>query len=51
MIHLDNMLVRITQQDVVYRRYLQPGAPVLHSGLRRVHQSGEENGKTEYCAL
>ena len=24
LIHLDNMLVRITQQDVVYRRYLNP---------------------------
>ena len=38
LLHLDNMLVRITQQDVVYRRYLDPGAPLLHSRLRRLHQ-------------
>jgi len=24
LVHIDNMLVRITQQDVVYRRYLSP---------------------------
>ena len=42
LIHLDNMLVRITQQDVVYRRYLEPGAPLLHSRLRRLHQVRRE---------
>ena len=38
LIHLDNMLVRITQQDVVYRRYLNPAHRSFIPGLRRVHQ-------------
>ena len=38
LIPLENMLVRITQQDVVYRRYLDAGAPLLRSRLRRLHQ-------------
>ena len=42
LIPLDNMLVRITQQDVVYRCYRQARAPRLHSRLRRVHQVGAE---------
>ena len=41
MIPLDNMLVRITQQDVVYRRYLIPST-ALHSRLRRVHRARRE---------
>jgi pyruvate-ferredoxin/flavodoxin oxidoreductase len=37
LIPLDNMLVRITQQDVVYRRYLSSRPPRLHPRLRRLH--------------
>jgi pyruvate-ferredoxin/flavodoxin oxidoreductase len=50
LIHLDNMLVRITQQDVVYRRYLDPK---LRSYIPDfgVYIQFEDNGKTEYRAL
>ncbi|MGH9589887.1 MAG: 2-oxoacid:acceptor oxidoreductase family protein, partial [Terracidiphilus sp.] len=47
---LDNMLVRITQQDVVYRRYLNPE----HRSYIRdfgVYIQWEENGKIEYRAI
>jgi pyruvate-ferredoxin/flavodoxin oxidoreductase len=50
---LDNMLVRITQQDVVYRRYLNPRASLLHPRLRRVHQdrANQGGGEPSYMAL
>ena len=38
LIPLENMLVRITQQDVVYRRYLVPDHRSFVPGLRRLHQ-------------
>ncbi len=50
LIHLDNMLVRITQQDVVYRRYLDPTHRSFIPDFG-VYIQFEENGKTEYRAL
>jgi pyruvate-ferredoxin/flavodoxin oxidoreductase len=50
LIHLDNMLVRITQQDVVYRRYLTPGHRAFIPDFG-VYIKWEENGKMEYRAL
>jgi pyruvate-ferredoxin/flavodoxin oxidoreductase len=50
LIHLDNMLVRITQQDVVYRRYLTAGHRAFIPDFG-VYITYEENGKTEYRAL
>src|ERR1700728_3043068 len=50
LIPLDNMLVRITQQDVVYRRYLDPTHRAFIPDFG-VYISWEENGKTEYRAL
>jgi pyruvate-ferredoxin/flavodoxin oxidoreductase len=49
-IHIDNMLVRITQQDVVYRRYLTPGHRAFIPDFG-VYIAWEENGKVEYRAL
>ena len=56
LIPLDNMLVRITQQDVVYRRYLTPGhrAFIPDFGVYiTVEEAGKtgEKGKTTYYAL
>ena len=50
LIHLDNMLVRITQQDVVYRRYLDPEHRSFIPDFG-VYIKYEENGKIEYRAL
>ncbi|MDE3201452.1 MAG: 2-oxoacid:acceptor oxidoreductase family protein [Acidobacteriota bacterium] len=50
LIHLDNMLVRITQQDVVYRRYLDPTHRAFIPDFG-VYIKFEENGKIEYRAL
>jgi pyruvate-ferredoxin/flavodoxin oxidoreductase len=50
MISLDNMLVRITQQDVVYRRYLDPKHRAYIPDFG-VYITLEENGKQEYRAL
>jgi pyruvate-ferredoxin/flavodoxin oxidoreductase len=50
LIQLDNMLVRITQQDVVYRRYLDPKHRSFIPDFG-VYITLEENGKTEYRAL
>jgi pyruvate-ferredoxin/flavodoxin oxidoreductase len=50
LIPLDNMLVRITQQDVVYRRYLTPGHRAYIPDFG-VYIALEENGKLEYRAL
>ena len=45
------MLVRITQQDVVYRRYLQSRAPLLRARLRRLHQGAGRERQVEYRSL
>jgi pyruvate-ferredoxin/flavodoxin oxidoreductase len=50
LIHIDNMLVRITQQDVVYRRYLDPKHRAFIPDFG-VYITWEENGKVEYRAL
>ncbi|MGD0800564.1 MAG: 2-oxoacid:acceptor oxidoreductase family protein [Terracidiphilus sp.] len=50
LIPLDNMLVRITQQDVVYRRYLDPAHRAFIPDFG-VFIQYEENGKTEYRSL
>ncbi|HVC45610.1 MAG TPA: 2-oxoacid:acceptor oxidoreductase family protein [Terracidiphilus sp.] len=50
LIPLDNMLVRITQQDVVYRRYLTPGHRAFIPDFG-VTIKFEENGKVEYRAI
>jgi len=50
LIPLDNMLVRITQQDVVYRRYLDQSHRSFIPDFG-VYIKFEENGKIEYRAL
>jgi pyruvate-ferredoxin/flavodoxin oxidoreductase len=50
LIPLDNMLVRITQQDVVYRRYNDKSHRSYIPDFG-VYITFEENGKTEYRAL
>jgi len=50
LISIDNMLVRITQQDVVYRRYLLPEHRSFIPDFG-VYIKYEENGKIEYRAL
>jgi pyruvate-ferredoxin/flavodoxin oxidoreductase len=50
LIPLDNMLVRITQQDVVWRRYLNPEHRAFIPDFG-VYITLEENGKKEYRAL
>jgi len=40
LVPLDNMLVRITQQDVVYRRYLNPGHRAFIPDFRCLHPIG-----------
>jgi pyruvate-ferredoxin/flavodoxin oxidoreductase len=50
LVPLDNMLVRITQQDVVYRRYLTPGHRAYIPDFG-VYIQFDENGKTEYRAI
>ncbi|HEV2135481.1 MAG TPA: 2-oxoacid:acceptor oxidoreductase family protein [Terracidiphilus sp.] len=50
LISLDNMLVRITQQDVVYRRYLIPGHRSYIPDFG-VYIQWEDNGKIEYRAI
>jgi pyruvate-ferredoxin/flavodoxin oxidoreductase len=50
LISLDNMLVRITQQDVVYRRYLIPAHRAFIPDFG-VYIKYEEKGKLEYRAL
>jgi pyruvate-ferredoxin/flavodoxin oxidoreductase len=47
---LENMLVRITQQDVVYRYYLNPQHRSFIPDFG-VYIQWEENGKVEYRAL
>ncbi|HLY42593.1 MAG TPA: 2-oxoacid:acceptor oxidoreductase family protein [Terracidiphilus sp.] len=50
MIPLENMLVRITQQDVVYRRYLNPEHRAFIPDFG-VYIKYEDNGKLEYRSL
>jgi len=50
MIPLDNMLVRITQQDVVYRYYLNPQHRAYIPDFG-VYITLDVDGKTEYRAL
>jgi len=50
MISLDNMLVRITQQDVVYRYYLNPQHRSYIPDFG-VYITFDEGGKTEYRSL
>jgi pyruvate-ferredoxin/flavodoxin oxidoreductase len=50
LIPLDNMLVRITQQDVVYRRYLSPSHRAYIPDFG-VYIQFEEKGKMEYRAI
>ncbi len=49
-IPLDNMLVRITQQDVVYRRYLTPGHRAFIPDFG-TYITVEDAGKTTYYAF
>ena len=50
LIHLDNMLVRITQQDVVYRYYLNPEHRAFIPDFG-VYIVVEDEGKKTYYAL
>jgi pyruvate-ferredoxin/flavodoxin oxidoreductase len=50
LIPLDNMLVRITQQDVVYRRYLDPRHRAYIPDFG-VYIKFEEKGKVEYRTI
>jgi pyruvate-ferredoxin/flavodoxin oxidoreductase len=50
LIPLDNILVRITQQDVVYRRYLNPSHRSYIPDFG-VYIQFEDNGKVEYRAI
>jgi pyruvate-ferredoxin/flavodoxin oxidoreductase len=50
MIALDNMLVRITQQDVVYRRYLHPEHRSFIPDFG-VYIQQDQDGKSVYYAL
>src|ERR1035438_5300354 len=50
LVHIDNMLVRITQQDVVYRRYLEPKHRAFIPDFG-VYITWEENGKVEHRAI
>ncbi len=51
LIPLDNMLVRITQQDVVYRRYLTPGHRAFIPDFGVYITVADESGKTTYYAI
>ncbi len=50
LIPLDNMLVRITQQDVVYRYYVKPGHRAYIPDFG-VYIKQDQDGKTVYYAL
>jgi len=51
LIPLDNMLVRITQQDVVYRRYINPGHRAFIPDFGVYITVVDEAGKTTYYSL
>ena len=50
MVPLDNMLVRVTQQDVVYRRYLNPGHRSFIPDFG-VTIAFDQDGKSVYYAI
>jgi len=50
-IPLDNMLVRITQQDVVYRRYVTPGHRAFIPDFGVYITVVDEAGKTTYYSI
>ena len=51
LVPLDNMLIRITQQDVVYRRYLQPEHRSFIPDFGVYIKLQGANGKPEYRAI
>jgi len=51
LIHLDNMLVRITQQDVVYRYYLLPEHRSYIPDFGVYITASDDSGKVTYYAL
>ncbi|MGA3371810.1 MAG: 2-oxoacid:acceptor oxidoreductase family protein [Terracidiphilus sp.] len=51
LIPLDNMLVRITQQDVVYRRYLDPAHRAFIPDFGVAITVSDEAGKTTHYAI
>ena len=51
LIPLDNMLVRITQQDVVYRRYITPGHRAFIPDFGVYITVVDESGKTTYYSI
>ncbi len=51
LIPLDNMLVRITQQDVVYRRHLVPGHRAFVPDFGVYIKAPGSNGQPEYRAI
>ncbi|MGP8227487.1 MAG: 2-oxoacid:acceptor oxidoreductase family protein, partial [Terracidiphilus sp.] len=51
LIPLDNMLVRITQQDVVYRRYLDPGHRAFTPDFGVSITVSDEAGNTTHYAI
>ena len=51
MIPLDNMLVRITQQDVVYRYYLLPEHRSFIPDFGVFHSVLDESGKAAYYSI
>jgi pyruvate-ferredoxin/flavodoxin oxidoreductase len=51
LIPLDNMLVRITQQDVVYRRHFVPGHRAFVPDFGVYIKVQGSNGQTEYRAI
>jgi pyruvate-ferredoxin/flavodoxin oxidoreductase len=51
LIPLDNMLVRITQQDVVYRRYVTPGHRAFIPDFGVYITVTGEDGKTTYYSI
>ena len=51
LISLDNMLLRITQQDVVYRRYLRPEHRSFIPDFGVYIRLQGDNGKTDYRAI
>ena len=51
LIPLDNMLVRITQQDVVYRRYVTPGHRAYIPDFGVYITVTDESGKTTYYSI
>ena len=51
MIPLDDMLVCITQNDVVNRRVFDPNPPLLHPRLRRLHRRRDRRQECSTIAV